>query len=682
MSKVVNKSSKNQTPAERARALREQIEQHNYAYYVLDTPTISDAEFDTLFSELAQLEKSYPELVSNDSPTQRVGASPVSAFKSVQHDNPMLSLENAFSLEDMLAFDKRIKQLLGTEQDLAYCCEPKLDGLAVNMIYEKGVLIQAATRGDGMVGEDITVNIKTLPSVPLKLRGNKHPERIEVRGEVFMRRDDFECLNRLAAEKGDKLFVNPRNAAAGSLRQLDPRITATRGLSFFSYGIGETAQLASITNGLTYYSEIVEKLRELGFPTCPNFKVVIGVKECLDYFEAMGARRTTLPYDIDGVVYKVDSLVAQKKLGFVSRAPRWAIAHKFPAQEENTLLESVDFQVGRTGALTPVARLKPIFVGGATVSNATLHNMDEIERKDIRIGDTVVVRRAGDVIPEVVMAIKEKRPTNAKKIKLPIHCPVCHSRVERIEGEAVARCTGELVCSAQRKEAIKHFAGRRAMDIEGLGDKIVDQLVDTKIVTHLTDIYELKAEILADLDRMGEKSAIKLITAIEKSKETTLARFLYALGIREVGESTAAELAKHFGSIEKLEKANIEELLHVSDVGPIVANHIFSFFSEARNCQVIEKLFDLGIHFKKAKPVVSHQPLSGKIIVITGTLEGMSRDEMTDELQSLGAKVTGSVSKKTDYVLYGAEAGSKLTKAQDLGVKCITLEELRALLSQ
>jgi len=664
------------TDAKRIHKLRELLEKYNHEYYVLDAPTVSDAQYDRLFKELLSLEKAHPELITADSPTQRIGAQPANAFTAVQHDTPMLSLDNAFSEEEVLAFDKRIKQRLDSQEKVSFACEPKLDGLAVNLIYENGTLTTAATRGDGVTGEDVTANIKTIRSIPLKLQAKKFPKKLEVRGEVFMPHADFEALNRRAEEKGEKLFANPRNAAAGSLRQLNPQVTARRHLAFFVYGVGDPKPL-----NVSSHAELIAKLKELGFPTCPDFKVVDDIEGCLKYFKNRGKKRTNLSYDIDGVVYKVNSLALQQALGFVSRAPRWAIAHKFPAQEENTILEAVDFQVGRTGAVTPVARLKPVFVGGATVSNATLHNLDEIQRKDIRIGDTVVVRRAGDVIPEVVMAIKEQRPSNAQIIKLPTHCPACHSLIEHLEGEAIARCTGGLVCPAQRKEAIKHFASRRAMDIEGLGDKIVDQLLDSGFIEHLTDIYTLKAEKLAQLERMGEKSAAKLVAAREKSKHTTLARFLYALGIREVGETTATALAKHFGDLNDLENASLEELMEIPDVGPVVANHIMNFFKESHNRQAIKKLLGFGIYFKHTKVSEKNQPLLGKTFVLTGALEGISRDEMTEQLQNRGAKVTGSVSKNTDYVVYGDAPGSKFQKAQELGVKCITLQELQALIA-
>lgn len=657
-------------PAKRIQALRKALDRYNYEYYVLDAPTVSDAEYDKLFKELVHLESKHPEHFSSFSPTQRVGVTPANAFKPIAHRTLMLSLDNGFSEEDFLAFDKRIKQRLNQNDKVEFWCEPKYDGLAVSITYENGVFVQAATRGDGETGEDITANIKTIRSVPLQLTA-PFPNYVDVRGEVIMKKADFEALNQRASQLGEKVFVNPRNAAAGSLRQLDPRVTASRNLSFVVYGVGNTDVLPRIKT----QREIIEQLTHWGFAHSPHSAQVSDAKEAIDYFQKMQMRRSSLPYEIDGVVFKVNSLMLQKKLGFVSRAPRWALAYKFPAHEENTILEAVDFQVGRTGALTPTARLKPVFVSGVTISNATLHNMDEITRKDIRIGDTVVVRRAGDVIPEIVMSIKEKRPANAKKIVLPTHCPVCHSHVEKIEGEAIARCVGELICPAQRKEAIKHFASRKAMDIEGLGDKIVDQLVEAKLISTLPDIYALTQQQLESLERFGEKSAKNLINAILHSKNTTLARFLYALGIREVGETTAASLAQHF-DLDSLEQASAEKLMEIPDIGPVVAEHIVCFFKESHNRAAIKRLLEAGIHFKKPAKKQGSQPLLNKTFVLTGTLEGVSRDEMTHKLQALGAKVTGSVSKNTDYVLYGESAGSKFDKATALGVACVTLEEL------
>lgn len=643
--------------------LREEINEHNYLYYVLDAPRIADADYDKLFQQLKVLEAAHPKLITPDSPTQRVGAAPLKEFSEVRHAIPMLSLENAFSDEDILAFDQRIRDRLHTNTAIDYCCEPKLDGLAISIRYERGVLVQAATRGDGTTGEDVTSNVKTIKMLPLHLRGSQLPTVLEVRGEVMMSTKGFKALNEQAAKKGEKVFANPRNAAAGSIRQLDPRISAARPLEIYCYGVGLVEGYALPA---TQY-DILMCLKAWGLRINPLLKVVQGAAGCLDYYQQIGKKRDKLPYEIDGVVYKVNTLQNQEKLGFVTRAPRWAIAHKFPAVEAFTEIETVEFQVGRTGALTPVARLKPVYVHGVTISNATLHNMDEIKRKDIHIGDTVVVRRAGDVIPDVVAVVKEKRPLHAKKIVLPKHCPVCHSAVEHVEGEAVAKCTGELVCSAQRKENIKHFAARRAMDIEGLGDKLIDQLVDTGLLHSVADIYHLTQQQVENLERMGEKSAQNLLEQIEKSKATTFARFLYALGIREVGEATAKQLALYFKDLPTLQAATQEELQGVPDIGPVVAAHIANFFQETHNRDIIKKLLKAGIHW----PAVTegkHLPLLGKTFVITGTLSDMSRDEAKDALEKLGAKVAGSVSKKTTYVVAGAEPGSKLTKAQELGV--------------
>lgn len=657
--------------------LRQKINEHNYRYYVLDDPTISDAEYDQFFLQLKKLESQHPDLITSDSPTQRVGEKPLKEFAEVTHKIPMLSLENAFTDEDVMAFDKRVHERLNSTEVIEYTCEPKFDGLAVSLLYENGLLVKAATRGDGSTGEDITENIRTIKMIPLHLRGDDFPKHLEVRGEVFMSKAGFLALNEQAQKKGEKIFVNPRNAAAGSLRQLDPRITASRPLEFSSYGVGifEGKSLPATL------AEILHELNKWGIRTSPEMKVVTGVEACLQYQEKLLKKRENLPYEIDGVVYKVNELELQKKLGFVSRAPRWAIAHKFPAQEVNTLLEDVEFQVGRTGALTPVARLKPVFVSGVTISNATLHNMDEVHRKDIQIGDTVIVRRAGDVIPEVVGIIKSARPAHAKKIHLPKHCPVCHSLVEQIEGEAIARCTGGLFCPAQRKEAIRHYAHRRAMDIEGLGDKLVEQLVDLGKVKNLADIYSLSLDELANLERMGEKSAQNILDALDKSKKTTFARFLYALGIREVGEATAKQLAMHFGDLISLMNAGEEELQTIQDIGPVVAKHIVNFFAEKHNRDVIDKLLQAGIHWEKIQKTGKNLPLLGKTFVLTGTLSGMSRDEAKEKLENLGAKVAGSVSSKTHYVVAGEEAGSKLTKAKELGVSVLNEQQFLKMIS-
>lgn len=661
----------------RIEALRREIREHNYRYYVLDDPSVPDAEYDRLMRELETLEAAHPELVTPDSPTQRVGAEPADRFGEVRHVIPMLSLANAFSEDDLNAFYKRIRDRLGTDDDIEFAAEPKLDGLAVSLLYEDGKLVRGATRGDGVTGEDITQNIRTIKTIPLALHGEDWPQVLEVRGEVYMPRKGFEALNARARERGEKTFVNPRNAAAGSLRQLDPRITAERPLAMFCYGVGKVEGAALPDR----QSAILERLQDWGLRVCPERDVVTGPAGCLDYYRRIGAQRDRLPYEIDGVVYKVNRIDLQEDLGFVSRAPRWAIAHKFPAQEEITLLRDVEFQVGRTGALTPVARLEPVFVGGVTVSNATLHNMDEIERKDVHIGDTVIVRRAGDVIPEVVGVVAERRPKDARPVRLPAVCPVCGSEVVRAEGEAVARCSGGLYCAAQRKEAIKHYASRRAMDIEGLGDKLVDQLVEAGLVDHVDDLYRLTPAQVASLERMGEKSAQNLIEAIDRSRQTTLERFIFALGIREVGEATARALALHFGDLAPLMQADEEALQQVPDVGPIVARHVVSFFHQPHNREVIDRLLAAGIEWEAIEVTpAGEQPLAGRTYVLTGTLESMTRDEAKARLMALGAKVSGSVSKKTTAVIAGAEAGSKLAKAESLGVEILSEEDLKALL--
>lgn len=651
--------------------LRADLNEHNYRYYVLDDPIISDSEYDHLFKELQRLEQEYPELINASSPTQRVGSKPLSVFPEVQHEIAMLSLDNAFSDEDIAAFDQRVRDRLGVSHDIEYSCEPKMDGLAVSICYENGQLVQAATRGDGATGEDITQNIRTIQTVPLVLRGDDYPDILEVRGEVYMPKKGFLELNARATAKGEKIFVNPRNAAAGSLRQLDPRITASRPLMIFCYGVGAVSGKKMPET----HSGILASLSKWGLRISSDIKVVRGIKGCLDYYKQMGDKRDQLPYEIDGVVYKVNSLTEQNKLGFVSRAPRWAVAHKFPAEEVMTTVEAVEFQVGRTGALTPVARLRPVFVHGVTVSNATLHNMDEVKRKDVHIGDTVIVRRAGDVIPEVVSVVPQHRPKEAKTIRLPAKCPACHSHVEHIEGEAVARCSGGLVCPAQRKEAIKHFASRRAMDIEGLGDKIIDQLVNTNLVETVADLYSLKLEQLANLERMAEKSAQNILDALDKSKKTTLARFLYALGIRDVGEATAKQLANHFGDLPALYSAIEESLQEITDIGPIVAGHIVAFFAEKHNQKVIKQLQAAGVQWEKVKITAKALPLAGKTFVLTGTLQHFTREEAKEKLESLGAKVAGSVSQKTSYVVVGEDAGSKLTKAKELGVQVLVEAE-------
>lgn len=659
--------------------LCEQLNHHSYQYYVLDDPEIPDVEYDRLYRELQQLETAYPQFISHESPSQRVGDQPLSEFSQVRHEVPMLSLDNVFSDEELDAFNKRILQRLDSEDSLEFAAEPKLDGLAVSLLYQDGKLMRAGTRGDGTTGEDITHNIRTIHTIPLKLVGHSYPELLEVRGEVFMPREGFKRLNQQARDRGDKPFVNPRNAAAGSLRQLDPKITASRPLAMYCYAIGKVETRDKMPDR---HSELLDRLLDWGLPLCRERKVVQGVEGCLAYYQKMSELRSQLPYEIDGIVYKVNRLDFQKELGFVSRAPRWAIAHKFPAEEEITRVNGIEFQVGRTGALTPVARLEPVFVGGVTVSNATLHNMDEVRRKDVRVGDQVIVRRAGDVIPEVVRVVPGSRLAKVKQVQLPSQCPVCGSDVIQEEGEAVARCSGGLYCQAQRKESIKHFASRKAMDVDGLGDKLVEQLVDEQLIEHVDDLYRLDAEQLAGLERMGHKSAQNLVDALEKSKNTQLERFIYALGIREVGEATAQNLARHYGALEPLVEADEESLQSVPDVGPIVAAYVYSFFRQAHNLEVIEKLRTAGIHWQDLEVVeTAEQTLAGQTFVLTGTLTMMTRDEAKQALQAKGAKVTGSVSKKTDYVVVGDSPGSKATKAEQLGVKIIDELELQALLA-
>ncbi len=657
--------------------LRAQLRYHNHRYYVLDDPEIPDAEYDRLFRELQSLEAAHPELITPDSPTQRVGAAPLSEFGEVKHVIPMLSLGNVFSDAEMLAFDKRIHDRLKSEAETEFVAEPKLDGLAISILYENGVFTRAATRGDGETGEDVTHNVRTIASVPLRLMGEGWPAVLEVRGEIYMPKAGFEAFNAKMRALGEKTFVNPRNAAAGSLRQLDPRLTAQRPLDIFCYAVG-LVEGGTVPD--THYA-ILQQFRAWGLRVCPDIRIVQGAQGCLDYFRDIGARRNSLPYDIDGVVYKVNSIAIQQELGFISRAPRWAIAHKFPAQEEITELEGVDFQVGRTGALTPVARLKPVFVGGVTVSNATLHNMDEIERKDVRVGDFVIVRRAGDVIPEVASVILERRPDGAAPIVMPTHCPVCGSEVQRPAGEAVARCTGGLYCPAQVKEAIKHFASRKALNIDGLGDKMVEQLFDAGLIRHVDDLYSLDVETVAALERMGQKSAENLIAALESSKATTLERFIYGLGIRNAGEGTAKGLARYFGSLEAIQAANEETLKLVPDIGVVVAANVAQFFAEAHNRDTIQHLRELGVHWSnyEAKPAEA-LPLAGKTYVITGTLS-RAREDIKADLEALGAKVSGSVSKKTTALIAGENAGSKLDKAQSLGVEVLDEGALSVLLN-
>ena len=664
-------------------ALRREIEEHNYRYYVLDAPTIPDAEYDRLFRELQALEAAHPELVTPDSPTQRVGAAPASAFRQVTHRQPMLSLNNAFSDEEVAAFDRRVREGLGhPADDIEYAAEPKFDGLAVNLTYENGVLVQGATRGDGYTGEDVTANLRTIRSIPLGLAGDTRPALLEVRGEVIMLHRDFERLNQEQRGRGEKEFVNPRNAAAGSLRQLDPRVTASRRLHFFAYGIGACEGCPPWET----HDAVMRALAGMRFPVSGERAVVRGLDGLLGYFRHIGALRPRLPFDIDGVVYKVNSLADQERLGYVSRAPRWALAHKFPAEEALTVVEDIIVQVGRTGALTPVAKLRPVFVGGVTVSHATLHNQDEIDRKDVRIGDTVYVRRAGDVIPEIVAVVLEKRPHPPPPRfdileRYPV-CPVCGSRVVRLPGEAVARCTGGLYCPAQRKQSLLHFASRRAMDIEGLGEKLVDQLVDQGLVKTPVDLYRLDVPTLARLERMGEKSAQKLIAAIDRSRHTTLARFIYALGIRNVGEATARDLAHHFGSLDALMNADEAALMAVPDIGPVVAESIRQFFAEPHNRQVIAGLRRVGVTWPERREASARTALTGKTFVLTGTLASMTRDEARERIEAAGGKVSASVSKKTDYVVAGSEPGSKLARARELGVPVLDEAGFLALLGE
>lgn len=662
----------------RVARLRRQIDDHNYRYYVLDDPLIPDAEYDRLLRELQSLETAHPDLVTPDSPTQRVGHEPAAGFQEVMHAQPMLSLDNAFGIDEIEAFDRRVRERLESTGDIEYAAEPKLDGAAVNLTYENGLLVRGATRGDGSSGEDITHNVRTISTIPLRLIGKKTPALLEVRGEIFMPKAGFDALNRQALEDGSKTFANPRNAAAGSLRQLDPRLTAVRPLEFFAYGIG------AVEDGLPpeRHSELQDWLRALGLRVCALSQRVRGIENAQGYYELVGSQRDDLPFEIDGIVLKVDRFEDQRTLGFVSRAPRWAIAWKYPAQEELTILRGVEFQVGRTGAITPVARLEPVQVGGVTVSNATLHNEGEMHRKDVRPGDTVIVRRAGDVIPEVVRVVKERRPRGAKRVSVPDACPVCGSEVIRAEDEAVARCSGGLFCQAQRKEALSHFASRRAMDIEGLGHKLIEQLVDKRLVKNMADLYNLTESELCDLERMGQKSAANLVAALRQSKNTTLARFLFALGIRDVGEVTATSLANYFGDMEPLMAASTEELQEVPDVGPIVAARVETFFRQPHNREVLDALVKQGITWPVvARQVTASGKLDGKSFVITGTMANMTRDEAKSRIQALGGRVSGNVSGKTDYLVCGEKPGSKLRKAQDLGVEVIGERQLVALLT-
>lgn len=654
--------------------LRQTLRKYEYHYHVLDNPLVPDAEYDRLMNELKNLEWQHPEWITPDSPTQRVGAKPLEGFAQITHELPMLSLDNAFSDEELDGFLRRIENLIAQDPEkITFCCEPKLDGLAVSILYENGSLVQAATRGDGTTGEDITANIRTIRNIPLKLNLENPPARLEVRGEVFMPQKGFNILNERALEKGEKTFANPRNAAAGSLRQLDPKVTRQRPLELNAYSIGIYESDDELPS--THYDRL-QWLKSIGIPVNGEIRLATGREELLKFYAEIQSKRPNLGYDIDGTVLKVNDIALQEQLGFISRSPRWAIAYKFPAQEEMTVLNDVEFQVGRTGAITPVAKLEPVFVAGVTVSNATLHNGDEIERLGVVIGDTVIIRRAGDVIPQIIGVVKERRPENAKKIHFPTACPVCESAVIRIEGEAVARCTGGLFCAAQRKEALKHFVSRKAMDIDGVGEKLIEQLMARELIHTPADLFKLDLTSLMRLERMGEKSAQNALNSIEKSKSTTLARFLYALGIREVGEATALNLANHFGTLAAIREANLETLTQVQDVGEVVANHIFRFWQEPHNVEVVEDLIKQGVHWQDVVQVeIANNPLKNKNVVLTGTLTQLTRDEAKALLQSLGCKVSGSVSSKTDYLIAGEKAGSKLTKAQELGITVLSEQD-------
>ncbi|MCP4465914.1 MAG: NAD-dependent DNA ligase LigA [Halieaceae bacterium] len=660
-------------------SLRQQLDTWNHQYYVLDEPSVPDAEYDRAMQRLLSLEEQHPESQTNDSPSQRVGGKALEQFTQVVHEVPMLSLENAFDQDDMLAFNRRVlDRLEQTEVELEFACEPKLDGIAVSLLYNAGCLERAATRGDGATGEDITHNVRTIHAIPLRLRGEDVPAVLEVRGEIYMPREGFEALNRNARKRGDKPFVNPRNAAAGSLRQLDSRVTASRPLDMCCYSVGrvEGGELPD------RHADVLGRLHSWGLKVNPESAVVRGIGACDDYYQKMADKRDSLSYDIDGIVFKVNELELQARLGFVSRAPRWAVARKFPAQEELTTVLDVEFQVGRTGAITPVARLKPIFVGGVTVSNATLHNGDEIERLGLRVGDTVVVRRAGDVIPQVASVVLDRRPRNARAVEFPTRCPVCDSKLEREEGEAVWRCVGGLICAAQQKAAIKHYVSRRAMDIDGLGDKLIEQLVDEGLVENVAGLYTLSRDVLQGLERMGEKSADNILRAVEKSKQTALPRFIFALGIREVGEATARNLALHFGAWEALVSASEDQLLDVDDVGPVVADHLRQFFDSSSSMELVAQLRNAGVSWPDVeKAQSSMQPLRGQTWVVTGKLEQLSRTEAKAHLLAIGAKVAGSVSAKTDCIVAGPGAGSKLAKAQELGVRVIDETALLAMLA-
>lgn len=655
--------------------LREKLREYEYHYHVLDNPLVPDAEYDRLMNELKNLEWQHPELITSDSPTQRVGAKPLDGFAQITHETPMLSLDNAFSDDDLTGFLRRIEDRIAINSNqIEFCCEPKLDGLAVSILYVDGVLTQAATRGDGTTGEDITANIRTIRNIPLKLKSSNPPHRLEVRGEVFMPQQGFEQLNEKALAKGEKTFANPRNAAAGSLRQLDPKITRQRPLMLNAYNIGVYESDDELP---TTHFDRLQWLKTLGIPVNAEITLATGSQALTAFYQKIQAKRSSLGYDIDGTVLKVNKIVLQEQLGFISKAPRWAIAYKFPAQEEMTILNDVEFQVGRTGAITPVAKLEPVFVAGVTVSNATLHNGDEIERLGIAIGDTVIIRRAGDVIPQIVGVVAERRLDNAKKIAFPTACPVCNSAVVRVEGEAVARCTGGLFCGAQRKEALKHFVSRKAMDIDGVGEKLIEQLMERELIRTPADLFKLDHTTLMRLERMGEKSANNALQSIEKAKNTTLARFLFALGIRDVGESTAQNLANHFGTLDAIRQADLDTLKQAQDVGEVVANRLFQFWQEPHNIEVVEDLIAQGVKWQDVVPQeIADNPLKDKTVVLTGTLTQLTRDQAKALLQQLGCKVSGSVSSKTDYLIAGEKAGSKLAKAQELGVKILSEDEL------
>ncbi len=658
----------------RAATLTNLINEYNYQYYVIDNPSVPDAEYDRLMRELQSLEAEFPSLLTPASPSQRVGGVAASQFGQITHTIPMLSLDNAFDEAGIAAFDQRVREWLNTADKIEYVAEPKLDGLAISLRYEQGVLVYAATRGDGSVGEDVTTNVRTIAAIPLQLRGSDWPSVLEVRGEIYIPKTGFEALNAAQVAEDKKPFMNPRNAAAGALRQLDPRITASRPLTMYCYGFGEWVGTAPPENHLS----MITQLAEWGFRTSSESQAVSGLDACVAYFSAVGERRDALDYEIDGVVFKVNDFALQARLGSVSRAPRWAIAFKFPAQEEMTVVEEIEIQVGRTGALTPVARLAPVFVGGVTVSNATLHNEDEIARKDVRVGDTVIVRRAGDVIPEVVQVVMQKRPANSVAFEMPTLCPVCDSHATREEGEAKRRCQGGLFCEAQRKQAIKHFASRKALDVDGLGDKLVEQLVDADLIHDPADLFSLTVPQITGLDRMAEKSAQNLVAALEQAKHTRFGRFLFALGIREVGETTARSLARHFLTLDALMATAENSLIEIEDVGPIVAKRIVTFFAEEHNRQVVARLMTAGIDWPVETHTASDSPLNGKTVVLTGTLISLSRAEAKEKLLALGAKVSGSVSPKTDYVVAGSEAGSKLTKAEALGITILDESEMKA----